>query len=362
MKGKLFLVLLALGLALSAGLGIARADGGVSFGIRPTQASPDRPATFSYFSYELAPGAVLSDEALVMNSGEVPVTLKLYAADGITAINTGTAFAKQGQESSGASRGVSRWLSLSVTEIALEPGEETVVSFTINVPSDASPGHHVAGLVVGAPPSGEASPGGAGEPQFAVRVVQQSEVAVVIDVPGPHVAGLEITGAGLKQQDDQGATFVIAVRSTGNIFVKGEGSLLISDRNGEELASIPLKMGTVLPGDATSFHVSHPVHLADGSYLLTVVLKYEGKTAILEGVEVKVKDGQPEVPKAGQPSEPGLPRQGLTNLTPADEKGQGYALYGVALLAVIVVGASLLIWRKRRMGKTADSGSQASGE
>ena len=89
---------------------------------------------------------------------------------------------------------------------------------------------------------------------------------MVIDVAGPHVAGLEITGANLKQQDDQGTTFVIAVRNTGNIFMKAEGSLLITDREGKELASIPLKMGTVLPGDATTFQVAYPVRLADGRY------------------------------------------------------------------------------------------------
>ncbi len=301
MRKKLLIAiaLSGLGLALSARSGTAQADDNVSFGIRPTKASEDRPQTFSYFSHVLAPGAVLRDEALVMNSGEVPVTLKLYAADGITAINGGTAFAKQGQESTGASRGANRWLSLSVTEIALEPGEERVVPFTITVPSDASPGHHVAGLVVKAPPSGEASPTGKGGGQFAVNVVQQAGVAVVIEVPGPHIAGLELSGAGLQQQDHLGATFVIAMHNTGNIFLKAEGSLAITDHNGVELASIPLRMDTVLPGDATIFHVTHPVYLADGDYLLDVVLNYEGKTAALEGVELKVKDGQSE----GEPQE-----------------------------------------------------------
>jgi hypothetical protein len=92
-----------------------------------------------------------------------------------------------------------------------------VVPFTITVPWNASPGHHVAGLVVTAPPGGE------GEGQFGANVIQQAGVAVVIDVPGLHVAGLEITGACLKEQGDPGATFVVAVRNTGNIFVKGEG-------------------------------------------------------------------------------------------------------------------------------------------
>jgi len=361
---KLLIALVGLSLALLAGSGIAQAQAGgeVSFGIRPTQAYEDRPQTFSYFSHELAPGAALTDEALVMNSGDVPVTLTLYAADGITAVNGGTAFAKQGQESTG----VNRWLSLSVTEIALAPGEEMVVPFTITVPSNASPGQHVAGLVVAAPPIGEAppaSPAGEDEGQFVVMVVQQVAVAVVIDVPGPRVAALEITGTCLKEQGDLGATFVVAVRNTGNIFLKGEGSLLITDPNGEELASNPLKMGTVLPGDATRFQVTHPVRLTDGNYLVSAVLNYEGETAILEaeaalppaslaGVEINVKDGQPVVgcePK----EEEALPPASITEIgSPPGEDGGPpigrYAAYGAPLLALALAALVFVLLRRAR--------------
>ena len=175
MKRILSLILAVVSLALLAGAGTVLAnDGNISFGIRPTKAYEDRPRTFSYFVHELMPGSVTSDEVLVMNSGDVPVTLNLFAADGITAINGGTAFAKQGQEING----VARWLTLSVTEIRLEPGEDRVVSFTINLPPDASSGHHVAGLVVEAPPSGGASTTRGGEAQFTATVIRQAGVAV----------------------------------------------------------------------------------------------------------------------------------------------------------------------------------------
>jgi hypothetical protein len=346
----LLLVLIGFGLALVGGLGIAQADGEVSFGIRPTKAFEDRPETFSYFFHELTPGAVLTDEALVMNDGDVPVTLKLYAADGITAQNGGTAFTKQGQESTGASAGNSQWLSVPVTNIALAPGQEMITPFTINVPPDASPGHHVAGLIVEGPPSE------GGEGQLAVNVIRRVGVAVVIDVPGPHVAGLEITGTCLRQQDEQGATFEVAVRNTGNIFVKGEGSLLLANRNGEELTSIPLSMDTVLPGDATTFQVTHPDRLADGDHVASATLNYEGKTAVLEGVEMKVKGGQPK-DGCDPPEERALPPADTTEIVPAptEEGGPGigrYAAYGAPLLALALVAAVVIVWRRARKRPT----------
>ena len=108
MKKALVITMATFGLALLAGSVLAQTDGDVRFGIRPTEAFEDRPETFSYFSHELTPGAVLSDAALVLNTGDVPVTLNLYAADGITAVNTGTAFAGKGKDALGDSRGTRR--------------------------------------------------------------------------------------------------------------------------------------------------------------------------------------------------------------------------------------------------------------
>ncbi len=146
---------------------------------------------------------------------------------------------------------------------------------------------------------------------------------------------------------------MIAVRITGNIFVKGEGSLLIADRNGEELASIALNMDTVLPGDATTFQVTHPIRLADGYYLLTVVLEYEGKAALLEGVEITVRDGQPEAGSEPEEREGPLPPTEITEIAPppAEEGGPPigrYAAYAAPLLALALAAAVVIVWRRAR--------------
>ena len=337
-------------LALLAGSAMAQTDDGIRFGIRPTEAFEDRPETFSYFSHELAPGAVLTDAALVVNSGFVPVSLNLYAADGITAVNAGTAFARKGQDALGHSRGTREWLSFSKTEFRLEGAEELTVPFTITVPPDALPGHHVAGLVVEAPPGGELAPGGPGDGQFAAIVVQQAAVAVVIDVPGPHVAGLEITSTCMKTQGDLGATFVVGVHNTGNILLKAEGALSLMDRDGTELASVPLEMDTVLPGDFTTFQVDHPVRLGDGDYRLSDVLNYEGKTAELGEQEFKIRDGLPEVGcDAEEDAQP--PASFIEIISPLGGRGSSlvrFAIYGGIALALMLIILALIRRRRAR--------------
>ena len=344
-------VLTALTLGLLAWPGIVQAEENVSFGIKPAKAHESNPKLPSYFTHTLAPGALMADEALVVNSGDVPITLKLYAADGTTAINGGTGFANDGEEKNG----VARWLSLPMSELSLQPGETKVMPFLISVPSDASPGQHVAGLVLEAATSSAAPTRGSADTRFTVNVVRRAGVAVLIDVPGPHVAGLEITGVCLRQQDkEQGATFEVAVRNTGNVFVRGQGSLVIRDREGTEFASIPIQMDTVLAGDATHFQVTHPARLSDGSYLLSVVLDYaEGQTAILEGADLNLKHGQPEVgcePEESKPPEPGLAPD-ITTLTPAQGEGGPpigrYAVYS-ALVALVLAALAVVVVRRLR--------------
>jgi hypothetical protein len=277
---------------------VSAQDGdGVSFGIRPTIANEDRPETFSYFSYEMHPGDQLTDEALVMNSGSAAVTLKLYAADGNTAQNGGTSFTSQGEVSNGGSRGVSTWISLTMTDISLAPGEEVIVPFQLTVPADAAPGQHIAGLVVEALPVEDQLPtpaGGTDQANFTVNVIRRAGVAVVVDVPGTHTAGLEVTGASLYRQSDLGATFVVGIHNTGNILIKPVGFLCVNDANAAPLLNVPLSLDTILPGDETIYYITTPTRFNDGDYLLCVSLDYEGGTTALSGVGMKVRNGQPE--------------------------------------------------------------------
>ncbi len=298
-KALFVIALLISMLGVFTGAGFAQSSAGISFGIRPTKALEGQEETYSYFSYRTSPGSTFTDEALVLNDGNETVSLRIYAADGITAQNGGTDFAAFGEESSGMSQGSNTWISLSIVELTLAPGEERIVPFQVRIPADASAGHHVAGLIVEAVPEITTldTPGAAeGEAQFNVEVIRRVGVAVVMDVPGEQISSLEIDNISLYRQDETRTTFAVELRNTGNIFMQSDGFFVVTDRDAENLiTTIPLSFDTILPGDSATFYVPRAARFGDGEYLLSVLLDYDGQKVMLEGIGMKIRDGQPEL-------------------------------------------------------------------
>lgn len=259
---------------------IVNADDGdvISFGIRPTKAQEGNPDSYSFFTYSLNQGSTISDEALIINDGTVPVSLKVYAVDGVTAQNGGTSFAKEGISSSGGSQGTGEWLSFTDQDIYLEPDESLTLPFTVTVPDDATPGHHIAGLVVEAKPDDSTATNTDGDAQFQVNVIRRVGVAVVVDVPGTHFSELVISDLDLFEINQHGTIFKIVIANIGNVYTKGDGTFSIVDQNGFTLVSIPFTVDTILPGDQITLQITYPEQLSKGSYVLTADINYDGKT------------------------------------------------------------------------------------
>lgn len=331
-----------------------------SFGIRPTKSYEGRPETSAYFSYDSTAGSVINDEALVLNDGQVPVTLKIFTADGITAQNGGTSLIAPDDPGAQAGEHVSGWISLATTLVTLQPGEEVTVPFTITVPADVLPGEHIGGLMVESVAGAEVSSTPEDDQaQFTVDVVKRVGVAVVVDIPGVHTSMLVVDQIGFETQDEQGATFAIKVNNIGNVMTKAEGNFMLNDKEGATLASLPVAVDTILPGDSTTIYLFEPLNLADGDYFMSVGLIYEGGTAILEGIELRIRQGEAITGDAEALN------QGALSLTPAVQNIKPAAstmskiwltvqenqvltlsiLLGVGLLFILVMGA--MIWRKR---------------
>ena len=324
-------------LALAVFVNVAHGQGLANFGIRPANVSDGDPTGGAYFTYSLEPGARVDDEAVVVNDGEEPIALKLYAADGVTAIGGGTAFAAADEERNG----VRSWLSTDASEMELTAGERVTVPFTLQVPPDARPGDHVAGWIVEGPPK----TGGSG---VAATVVERVGVAVVIRVPGPTEEHLSVGSLCLNQETGSNY-FEASVENDGNVLTKANGSLSLTTKDGTEVFERPVELGTVLPGDKTLLRLDAPLDPGPGSFVAELTLKQSDGTNIHSISDIKIGDEKVNGCKVVSPEDrPPTETGGAFSLPGGDIPWLIIVLIALVVLLVAVLGAREIVWRRQR--------------
>lgn len=127
--------------AVSAVSAVSAAEGGVAWTVQT--ADNAQGSGRANFTYDVAPGDVLSDAMIVVNTGTEPLPLAVYAADAFTASSGEIDVLVDGTPS----RGAGTWVAVASPPLTLAPGQSAEVPFTITVPADARPGDHAAGIV-----------------------------------------------------------------------------------------------------------------------------------------------------------------------------------------------------------------------
>lgn len=133
LQGLLFLFVPTATLALAAG----------GIGVVP-HVTEERPDRGGWFLYEVDPGEVIQDEALLINNNDQTTHLTLDPLD--AALTADGAFSLiRGPEDN---KDIGTWIKIEQTEFDLEPHTQLTVPFTIEVPQTAEVGDHIGGLAV----------------------------------------------------------------------------------------------------------------------------------------------------------------------------------------------------------------------
>ena len=270
-------------LAMSMTLLLARPVGGQgkpSFGIRPAQQG------IGHFTYSLEPGESTTDEIVATNSGDANVTLRIYTLDAHSSSNGGLIF--PGGEGS-TNPGAGAWLSLSISQVTLEPGAEITVPFTFTVPLDATAGEHVAGIV-----AENAEPITSG-PNLTIPVVQRAAVPIWETVPGPITTGVEIDSVRYATTGGEPA-FDVEMTNTGNISLDSVvGTLQIADQAHAPVCSLPVEVnGKFLAHDTIVYPVNVDQALSPGRYRVVATVQYANDGFASWGCFFRFPGGYPE--------------------------------------------------------------------
>lgn len=165
----------------------------------------------SRFSYEIGPGQQLADSYVVRNTGTTPQTMKVFATD---AYNTDDgSYGLLDTDATAADSG--SWISFAdgakSLDIPLDPGASQIVPFTLDVPADARPGDHAAGIVISVT-----------SPQGQILVDRRVATRLYVRVPGDVQPALTISSIAADYHGDvnpfDGQTAItFTVKNTGNV-------------------------------------------------------------------------------------------------------------------------------------------------
>jgi hypothetical protein len=246
------------------------AGGQASFAVKPVKYDPALSVTKSYFILDAKPGAVVSDQVRVVNTGSATGTAFLYPVDATTGQTSGAVYLSRQSPR----RDVGAWVRLSRARVTLAPGASAVVPFTIRVPAAARPGDHLGGIVA----ENSAIQGSRGSGALRIRIKHLTIAAVELQLPGRVVARVGTTA--VKAGGQQGYQYVyIHFRSTGNVMVKPSGKLVIRNSAGRRVTARKLVLDTFVPGTAIDYPVLLPHRtLAPGSYTATVTIGSSSRT------------------------------------------------------------------------------------
>jgi hypothetical protein len=262
------LVAIALAFVLGSFIGAGRAAAQVpagQIGIQLLDApagQQDDPRAHAYVVDQLAAGGALTRHLEVTNMSATTQQLRLYAAgasvgDGNFSFADGTT-----------ANDLSSWTALSLSTVALAPGQATTITATIAVPAGTGGGERYA--VIWAQASAPATAGSVGE-------TNRVGIRVYLDVLGAAGAtpssGFEIGALTATRAASGQPELIATVHNTGAQAIDLSGTLALTDGPAAPPAATPVeKVVTIAPGDTQPVRFVLDAAVADGPWRATVAL------------------------------------------------------------------------------------------
>lgn len=147
---------------------------------------------------------------------------------------------------------VAEWITLDSQSYEIGPESSAGVSFTLNVPNDAAPGGHFAAFMVGTRPPGD-------DGRTELRTAQILTSLFFVRVAGDVVEKGTIREFRPQKwfRSQPEATLELRFENTGNVHLRPQGDIVISNMWGQERGIIPINrqghFGNVLPESIRKF-------------------------------------------------------------------------------------------------------------
>jgi hypothetical protein len=178
---------------------------------------------------------------------------------------------------------ISNWINVGEKTVNLKPGEKKNILFTINIPENAEPGGHFAGILWTTPSNNKKS----------VGISSKTGTLILVNIAGMAEEKARITefSTNKKLYNHLPVNFSLRFENLGNVYLKPLGEIKIKNIWGGEVASLDINPGlnNALPKSIRQFDVSwlknnalddspelikEKNNFAIGRYSATVTLNY----------------------------------------------------------------------------------------
>jgi hypothetical protein len=323
----------------------ATSDDTVTWSVTPSQGTGKSRQSFDY---KVDPGTQIQDSVVVANRGTTPADFLIYATDARNDFDTG-AFGLLTRDEKPVDIG--GWIKTASDKITLQPGQQANIPFTLLIPSDATPGDHVGGIVAAVLTTTTKN-------GSTITLEQRVGSRVYLTVSGTPKVGVEANGlvAGFTPEWNPFAPGAMSVsydvRNSGNIRMDINQKVDIAGPFGIPLGSYtPDPLSNLLPRQTVRVKVTVPAIAAAALAWSTITLN---PGAI--GTAGKVPDaGSTASPTDAATTAP-TPTATSDTLTVTDKDTISYVTFTstvvslavswtLLLVIVIVIAAAYLIWR-----------------
>lgn len=345
--------------AAQAAVTAPAATGDISWSVEPLQTAD---GTRRSFEYSVDPGTQIVDSVVITNSGDTEAEFLIYASDAMNVLETG-AFGLLERDT--ASTDVGSWITMNSDTITIAPGMQAIVPFDLLVPSDATPGEHVAGVIASVVTAGESD--GA-----AVELEQRVAARVYLTVSGAVQAGVEVEGLSTSFNPEfnpfaPGNVDVnYTVRNSGNVRVDVLQTITVNGPFGIQLAQFtPTAVSELLPRQSVRVQDNVPAVLGLFLSFSTVTV-----TPSVLGAALAENSGDDAAADslADSPIAEVVATEDELDYTPVSETSFSVAIsWTLLVLFLIVIGLIYLAWRyvsgtRERMYLAIDEATAAARE
>lgn len=242
-----------------------------TFGIGPSNGKT--PDGRSFFNFVSSPGGQVTDNVIVRNLSAESLTLRLYAVDAVSGADGSIGYAP----ASAAPKDAGSWLTLAkandLSTVTLPAQSAANVPFILKIPTAATPGDHIGGLIVSLTSkinSGQNSQ--SFEQRVATRVNIRVSGAIVAKLTVDHMAASYAPGFVVNPLGSGAVKVSYTVHNTGNVVLGGKQTAMVSGLYGGSVAAKALaNVPQLLPGASTV--VTTTIHGVKPGVRLTATAK-----------------------------------------------------------------------------------------